>query len=380
MNYRVDFFALFIFLGIVQAFFLCFFFFSRENRKTPYNVFQGLLLIVIACSILEIFMMYTGYIVHAFYLVDFSESMGFLIGPLFYFVVLSLTQGRVEKIRYLHFIPFVLYTLMLSLFLVLPEDAKYNAWVGSYRPDLPFRDYQYPYDTDPFGIRRHITEIILISIFSYSIFSAIQIARAFKQRKESFWNPVTPALRTLRTGVLVILSVSILIVIVKLMNHGDTGDHIFATYVAITIYLTSFSVMRNSGFFKQASLNEPSKYKGSAITPELQENTLRKLEQMMRNEKPFLKADFSLPDLAKKLNVSVHALSQMINDGLRKNFFELAAEYRVEEAKRLLREQANIKVEEIAEQVGYNSKSSFNTVFKKITGMTPSEYRSKDHI
>ena len=172
--------------------------------------------------------------------------------------------------------------------------------------------------------------------------------------------------------------VAVLLAIVKLMNYGDTGDHIFATYVAITIYLTSFSVMRNSGFFKQAALNESSKYKGSVITPEVQESTLRKLEQVMRNEKPFLKTDFSLPDLAKKLNVSVHALSQMINDGLRKNFFELAAAYRVEEAKRLLRQQTNIKVEEIAEQVGYNSKSSFNTVFKKITGMTPSEYRSKE--
>jgi AraC-like DNA-binding protein len=44
----------------------------------------------------------------------------------------------------------------------------------------------------------------------------------------------------------------------------------------------------------------------------------------------------------------------------------MAAEYRVEEAKRLLKEQTNIKVEEIAEQVGYSSKSSFNTAFKKI--------------
>ncbi|MDL5049165.1 helix-turn-helix domain-containing protein [Oscillatoria amoena NRMC-F 0135] len=51
--------------------------------------------------------------------------------------------------------------------------------------------------------------------------------------------------------------------------------------------------------------------------------------------------------------------------------------YRVEEAKRLLKEQMNIKVEEIAGQVGYNSKSSFNTAFKKITGITPSEFRQQ---
>lgn len=57
------------------------------------------------------------------------------------------------------------------------------------------------------------------------------------------------------------------------------------------------------------------------------------------------------------------------------SFFEMTAEYRLEEAKRLLREKINIKVEEIAEEVGYNSKSSFNAAFKKITGKTPSEWR-----
>jgi AraC-like DNA-binding protein len=62
-------------------------------------------------------------------------------------------------------------------------------------------------------------------------------------------------------------------------------------------------------------------------------------------------------------------------DGLGKSSFEMTAEYRIEEAKKLLKEKVNIKVEEIAEEVGYNSKSSFNSAFKKIMGMTPSEWR-----
>lgn len=102
---------------------------------------------------------------------------------------------------------------------------------------------------------------------------------------------------------------------------------------------------------------------------------LKKLEATMTSGKPFLQPDFSLPALADQLKVSVHQLSQVINEGLGKSFFEMTAEYRIDEAKRLLKEKANIKVEEIAEQVGYNSKSSFNTAFKKITGMTPSEWR-----
>ena len=95
----------------------------------------------------------------------------------------------------------------------------------------------------------------------------------------------------------------------------------------------------------------------------------------METEKPFLNPAFSLPELADKMKISVHQLSQIINEGLNKSFFEMTAEYRIEEAKRLLIDQPNIKIEEIAEQVGYNSKSSFNTAFKKITGKTPSEFR-----
>ena len=83
-----------------------------------------------------------------------------------------------------------------------------------------------------------------------------------------------------------------------------------------------------------------------------------------------------MPDLAQQLGTTIHILSQSINEGLGKSFFEMVAEYRVDEAKKLLIDHPNIKVEEIAEQVGYNSKSSFNTAFKKFTGSTPSEYRS----
>jgi len=376
LPYRIDFFAVFIFLGIIQAIFLSFFFFSNENRKSQANVFQGLMLVVVACCILEIFFMYTGYIVQAFYLVDFSESLSFLIGPFFYFIVLSLTRGNVDRIQYLHLLPFILYSFCLIPFLALPEDAKYNAWVSSYQPGLPFRDFDYPYDADPLSIRNYVTQLTLLSIFIYTLIGLVETIKAFQKKKESFWKPTTPALIRLRSLSVTLFSVAIIVLIVKLSNRRDMGDHVFATYIALTIYFTSFSVIINSTFFKQTTLNEANKYKASSLTPELQLITLKKLEQLMKNEKPFLRSDFSLPDLANKLNVSVHTLSQAINDGLSKSFFEMLAEYRIEEAKRYLIDQPNIKIEEIAEQVGYNSKSSFNTAFKKITGKTPSEFRS----
>jgi len=167
-----------------------------------------------------------------------------------------------------------------------------------------------------------------------------------------------------------------MIVVVKIFNRNDTGDHLFAAYLTIPIYLTSFRVIRQSGFFKQVNLTEQQKYKSSTLTEEQQKSVLQRLKEIMNTEKPFLQSDFSLPQLADRLKLSIHIASQVINDGLGKSFFEMTAEYRVETAKQLLKDQPNIKIEEIAEQVGYNSKSSFNTAFKKITGKTPSEFRA----
>jgi AraC-like DNA-binding protein len=85
--------------------------------------------------------------------------------------------------------------------------------------------------------------------------------------------------------------------------------------------------------------------------------------------------------LAKQINESSHHVSQVINEKLNKNFFELLASYRVEHAKKLIIKDKDSKltVEELAELVGYNSKSSFNNAFKTITSQTPSEFRKSSN-
>jgi AraC-like DNA-binding protein len=231
------------------------------------------------------------------------------------------------------------------------------------------------HDPRVFWITDHATEMILLSLIIYSILSLIKIAQAFHARKESFWQTTNPVFRNLRNGIVQVMSVTVFVIVIKIFNENDTGDHVFSAYMSILIYFTSFRVIRQSGFFKQPSLAEPLKYKNSTLSPEIHQSTLLKLRKVMEQEKPFKNGGFSLPDLAQRLGTTVHTLSQVINEGLGKSFFEMTAVYRVEEAKQLLKAHRNIKVEEIAEQVGYSSKSSFNTAFKKITGMTPSEFR-----
>lgn len=373
MPYRIDLFALFIFLGIVQAFFLAFFFLSSPNRSVKANLFHGIMLISMALCVLEIFLNYTGYILECLYLVDFSETFSFLIGPAFYLMVISLTRVSFSKKHYWHFAFAPVYLILQLPFLLASNAVKYHAYMHSYYPDFP-----HPHNfgsTRWFWVTDHHTEATLISLLLYAVLGLYEVVRAFRIKKESFWKPVNPTLCILRAGLFQIVSIFILIILVKIFNRNDTGDHLFAAYLTIPIYLTSFRVIRQSGFFKQADLSEQQKYKGSALTDEQLNAALEKLKTIMASEKPFLRTDFSLPQLAESMKLSVHVVSQVINDGLKKSFFEMTAAYRVDAAKQLLRDQPNIKIEEIAEQVGYNSKSSFNTAFKKITGKTPSEFR-----
>lgn len=102
-----------------------------------------------------------------------------------------------------------------------------------------------------------------------------------------------------------------------------------------------------------------------------------RLEEIMQNQKPYLESDLNLIKLAQLLSVSTHQLSYVINTGFNKNFFQYINEYRVEKAKKLLSDNANnhLSILGIAFESGFNSKTSFNTTFKKMTGQTPSEFK-----
>jgi len=106
---------------------------------------------------------------------------------------------------------------------------------------------------------------------------------------------------------------------------------------------------------------------------------LARLRSHMETGRPWLEPDLTLEQLATQLKLRPKQLSQAINDGLGQNFFEFINTYRIGEAKRLLTDPPDKKITvlEVLYEVGFNSKSSFNTVFKKQTGLTPSEYKKK---
>ncbi|MBN2161047.1 MAG: AraC family transcriptional regulator [Spirochaetes bacterium] len=111
-----------------------------------------------------------------------------------------------------------------------------------------------------------------------------------------------------------------------------------------------------------------------AISPDA-EIVRNRLVDLMEDEKMFLDYNISLNSVAEKLSIKPHQFSQVLNAAFRTGFWDFINRYRIDEAARLIREDPEASILSICFRTGFNSKSSFNTAFKKFTGMTPTEYR-----
>lgn len=107
------------------------------------------------------------------------------------------------------------------------------------------------------------------------------------------------------------------------------------------------------------------------------DNTAQRIRNLMVTDRMFLREELGLPELARAANLSPHQLSEYLNQRLEKNFYTFLNEYRVEEACRQLVENPERTVLEVAFASGFNSRTSFNVAFAKITGVTPVQYRRR---
>lgn len=119
------------------------------------------------------------------------------------------------------------------------------------------------------------------------------------------------------------------------------------------------------------------RYQKSGLKTEEAEGYKNDLFQFMKEEKPWLDPNLTITNVSEKLNIPKHYITQILNDQLNKNFYNFVNEYRIEEAMKMLKQKRynHFTIVAIANECGFNSKSSFNTFFKKYTGSTPSAYR-----
>ncbi len=127
------------------------------------------------------------------------------------------------------------------------------------------------------------------------------------------------------------------------------------------------------------NITRESKYKTSSLDSKRILEIKNLLVKYMEEEKPYLKSELKISDLAEQVDIPAHHISQTINQEFGSNFFEFINEYRIDSAKRMLANEKfdYFKILAVAIENGFNNKASFNRVFKKYTGVTPSEYRKQ---
>ena len=122
---------------------------------------------------------------------------------------------------------------------------------------------------------------------------------------------------------------------------------------------------------------EASKYKKSSLKDESIEKYKQEILFLFEKEKVFKNNKISVQELANKMNIPRQYLTEVLNAHMNTSFQDILNQYRVVEFITYLHDKgySNYTLMGIAEEVGFSSKTTFNTVFKKVTGMTPSEYK-----
>jgi len=323
----------------------------------------------------------TGYIVQVLPISNFAEPTNFSFGPLAFLYIRSLLYPDSKRKNWPHFLLFAFWVLYMLPYFIQSNELKYNSYLNVKHPDWEFLEVvtRFPSD-DPLGIRNYVNHITAVHFTSYIVAMIFLLVRKMKDSGERLFGLRDPKLRLARNVIIHFVIIFLIFAVVKLSFPGDVGDYFISSYLSFMIFSTSGMVLTNSAFFgqPQSFLQFPGvKYEKSSLSEQEKSAIHRKILTEMEEKRYYARNLASLKDLSQTIRESSHHVSQVINEIMGKSFFELLAWYRVEEARRIIREdrEGKLTVEDIAEQVGYNSKSSFNTVFKKQTGQTPSEFR-----
>jgi len=148
---------------------------------------------------------------------------------------------------------------------------------------------------------------------------------------------------------------------------------IVVIYVGIKGYFTNTTKLNNLSFdLSSANITTISRNNSILIS----DDEVKTLQNLMENDKLFLNPELNLKDLAEKAKMNRTQVSQIINSSFSKNFNDFVNEYRVNAFKEKLNkgEHKQLSLLGLAMDCGFNSKATFNRVFKKITKTSPSEY------
>lgn len=349
MDFKNQLLFFFSLLGVFNGLILSIYFAYFVNNKNKTTYFLSALMLVVSIRVAKsVFLIFFPKTSDLF--IQIGLTACFLIGPFLYIYITETTNPSSNHKKYwlLHITPVVIMMILVSYFL--------------------------PYSENKYLWKRTSTGILGWTLFaqwlSYVIFSAIRVKHSFRRlfdknkkiSNQDFW----------------LLNVVIGIGFIWLAYNttGYTSYIVGALSFSFILYLTIliwvFKHKRSSLFFEDSI-----KYVNKRIDSTSANNIKIKLNRLFKEEKTFKNSQLNLPNVAKLINETPHALSEYLNDNLNKSFSQFVNEYRIEEAKRLLLTNSNYTIEAIGYESGFNSKSTFFTAFKKYTGFTPTAYRNK---
>ena len=382
-------------LGAAQGFFLAGVLATQRRNRTPNRL---LAVVVFAFSIQMLSVVY-----HAveFELV-FPHFLGaayllpLLYGPLIFLYSVT-ASDRARRLFWwdaLHFVPFV-----IAIFATLPIYLMSGAEKIEFYHQLQQ------------GMRPPLVQIIdtlkYSSGISYATVTIVFLRRHRIRVKDSYSSLERVNLRWLlhfAVGGMVIWTASAFLHFFEVISIGRQDD-VVALAVAFVVYAIGYKALRQPEVFNVATGDFPVLSLGSlaatttsgpraAVMPAPELEAARPYERsglsdneasglkdallrVMEAERPYRNKDLNLPDLAGSLYTTPHKLSEVLNSQLDQSFYDFVNGYRVRDVQQRLtdNQSQHLTLLSLALDAGFASKSTFNSVFKKLTGQTPSEYR-----
>jgi AraC-like DNA-binding protein len=368
--------------------FLLFFHPLQQNVKA--NRWLGFFALIMGCAFVGTYLVFTEATISNHFLFKCLNSLQFLLAPSIYISILYFVNPTkvFRKIEWMHFLPFIIYFI---------AEIIWNQGKESISTFTLFTIN----DNVSILVRNILPLIALI----YLIKSFI-VLQKHKVNLKLISSSINQISLDWLLQFLFILSISIIIwlndALFELPYLTEATNFV---YTIAVFFLAYFSIKQKAIFaFKEKDIKEISevlnsedyktevkvnsdevevpaysvtvKEKPKRLSAEQVANLSVQLSCLMEKDKLFLDNDLDLPTVAEKLGIGIHQASFLINETTKDNFYNFINKYRVEEAKRLL---ASTKMEElnilgIAFASGFNSKTTFNTTFKKIVGISPSQF------
>lgn len=354
----------YMYAGLI-GFFIILMFGIRRKKDLLASVLLSLFLFIHSVFIIHVglySMNYTYYVPHTH---SMSTVFSFLYGPLLYFYFKRIKTGYTFHWKDLmHLIP-TLYLLVLFVpIYALPESDKLRMMLGVG-----------PYDQSPYGEQVAIGKMIILIVYAYLTL------RLWQRTRENRTTVKTP-LYLWQRNVVIFQGMYALVycIYAALLLKEIRAGFLFNTqlilmssmvlYVAYVAYANPKVLM---GFHLEKSFL---KYQNSGLTSTYSIELKQQLLSLLEERKIYRENNINLDTLAERLGTTRHSASQIINEHFGMNFFELINNYRIQEAMDILkRDTAREKnIIDVAYEVGFNNKVTFNKSFKKINDVTPSQY------